>query len=389
MGQPLFTYYASAERSEPAELARQRQSVSDPRVLGTLLDDLPSMVLILNSHRQVVYANHTALEAVSAPDLTSVLGQRPGEMFHCKRATETASGCGTTPFCQYCGAVNAILVSQEGRRATHECRITIEQGGSEEALDLRVFTRPVEVDREPFTCFAIVDIADEKRRQFLESTFLHDLLNTASGLNAFAHLVGEIGLEAKRQRTALGKITTLAENLVDEINAYQRLVEAEHGHLQLHIQMLDSLQLLRQVSNAYDRPDLLNGCTLRIAEESAAVQFVGDPVLLGRVLGNMLKNALEASLYGETIALGCRRDDGEVAFWVSNRSYMPEAVRLQVFNRSFSTKAPGRGLGTYGMKYLSERYLGGKVSFTSTEAEGTTFTARYPLSIRARAAFQS
>ncbi len=123
--------------------------------------------------------------------------------------------------------------------------------------------------------------------------------------------------------------------------------------------------------------------------ESAAVQFESDPVLLGRVLGNMVKNALEASSYGETIALGCRREDGEVTFWVSNRSYMPEAVRLQVFNRSFSTKTPGRGLGTYSMKYLSEKYLGGKVSFSSTEAEGTTFMARYPLSIRHRAAFQS
>jgi len=39
----------------------------------------------------------------------------------------------------------------------------------------------------------------------------------------------------------------------------------------------------------------------------------------------------------------------------------------------------GRGLGTYSMKLLSERYLEGCVGFTSSAKHGTTFTARYPL----------
>jgi signal transduction histidine kinase len=49
-----------------------------------------------------------------------------------------------------------------------------------------------------------------------------------------------------------------------------------------------------------------------------------------------------------------------------------------MFQRSFSTKGAGRGLGSYSVKLLSERYLNGKVSFTSSEDEGTTFIARYP-----------
>jgi len=58
---------------------------------------------------------------------------------------------------------------------------------------------------------------------------------------------------------------------------------------------------------------------------------------------------------------------------------MPESVRLQVFQRSFSTKSHDRGLGTYSMKLLAERYLGGTVSFTSSVEEGTTFRIRLPL----------
>jgi sensor histidine kinase regulating citrate/malate metabolism len=54
---------------------------------------------------------------------------------------------------------------------------------------------------------------------------------------------------------------------------------------------------------------------------------------------------------------------------------MPPEVQLQIFQRSFSTKGKGRGVGTYSMKLLTERYLGGKLAFTSAAGEGTTFTA--------------
>ena len=93
----------------------------------------------------------------------------------------------------------------------------------------------------------------------------------------------------------------------------------------------------------------------------------------------MVKNGIEGSIPGERVTMGCGAEGELVAFWVQNPTYMPEKVRLQVFNRSFSTKGTNRGLGTYSMKFLTERYLGGDISFTSSEEAGTTFTARYPL----------
>ncbi|MBM3132840.1 MAG: ATP-binding protein, partial [Chloroflexi bacterium] len=70
--------------------------------------------------------------------------------------------------------------------------------------------------------------------------------------------------------------------------------------------------------------------------------------------------------------------DGGVRFWVHNPTFMPREAQLQVFNRSFSTKGQGRGLGTYSMKLLTERYLKGKIGFDSSETGGTTFWAWYP-----------
>ncbi len=54
-----------------------------------------------------------------------------------------------------------------------------------------------------------------------------------------------------------------------------------------------------------------------------------------------------------------------IEFWVHNHAVMPESVQRQVFQRSFTTKGRGRGLGTYSVKLLTERYLeGGLVHLT-------------------------
>ena len=98
-----------------------------------------------------------------------------------------------------------------------------------------------------------------------------------------------------------------------------------------------------------------------------------------RVLSNMLKNALEATAPGQTVTLNCTERGDSAAFTVHNREVMPADVQLQIFQRSFSTKGEaGRGIGTYSIKLLGEQYLGGKVEFTSREAEGTSFVLTVP-----------
>lgn len=72
---------------------------------------------------------------------------------------------------------------------------------------------------------------------------------------------------------------------------------------------------------------------------------------------------------------------GRWALWVRNPTVMAHTVQLQVFQRSFSTKGEGRGLGTYSIKLLTERFLKGKASFTSKEGTGTEFRITIPSSI--------
>jgi C4-dicarboxylate-specific signal transduction histidine kinase len=80
-----------------------------------------------------------------------------------------------------------------------------------------------------------------------------------------------------------------------------------------------------------------------------------DRALLERVLGNMIKNAAEASQRDQVVELGCNRTPGGIRFWVRNEGVLEDNVRNQLFRNSFSTKSKNRGLGTQSMKLLGER----------------------------------
>jgi signal transduction histidine kinase len=93
----------------------------------------------------------------------------------------------------------------------------------------------------------------------------------------------------------------------------------------------------------------------------------------------MLTNAFEATPPKGQVRLHVEAERQALNFHVWNAVPIPQEVAMRIFQRHFSTKSEdGRGLGTFSMKLLGERVLGGQVSFTSTESKGTTFRFRLP-----------
>lgn len=61
-----------------------------------------------------------------------------------------------------------------------------------------------------------------------------------------------------------------------------------------------------------------------------------------------------------------------------NAGAIPVAVRPRLFERFFSTRGAGRGHGTWALKLLAERVLGGRVAYTTAQDEGTWFPLVLP-----------
>lgn len=375
----LSTLFAPAERATREKVLDDYHYFTTRNLISRALDMVPSVMMILNHERQIVYANHALYKILGARNCERLSGLRPGEALGCLHSDETSGGCGTTEFCRECGAVNAILESQKGQEVVRECRITPK--GSAEPLELRVWAIPFANERnEQYTVVAVNDISDQKRREVMERVFFHDLLNTAGGIRGLSELIPETGVNDFDNN--IRYIKSAANSLIDEIQAQKQLAAAENGYLATKRTRLSSIKILRDVIILYQKHEVAYDRTLAISDQAQDIGFFSDAALLRRVIGNMVKNALEASKPGDQVKLDCSLlNDDALAFTVNNPGFMPRPVQLQMFQRSFSTKGAGRGIGTYSMKLLGERYLGGRVSFGTSPDNGTTFQIAFPADV--------
>lgn len=371
----MTTEHAPAERADARAIEAAARLIASSSMLVTILDALPEPVFILNRQRQVIHGNAAARTMAAGLGCPSILGLRPGELMACRTALEAPSGCGTSEACRTCGAVQAILEAAGGQRSNQECRINRDPGAGPEALDFRISASPFVLGNDEFVLFIASDIADEKRRQVLERVFFHDILNTAGGISTMAEMLstGDLSLDEVKDDLAVA-----SDTLVQEIKSQRILVAAENNALAVQVAPLGSGAFLGALVHTFRNHEVARGKVIRIAPGSEGHDFSSDEALLSRVVGNLLKNALEATEAGGEVVLGCQIDGAGLAFTCHNRGAMPRNVQLQVFQRSFSTKGPDRGIGTYSIRLLAEKYLGGKASFESNEAQGTTFRLWIP-----------
>jgi signal transduction histidine kinase len=359
-----------ADRAQPDRILAQADMFAQIDLAPQILNSIDNGVVILNQQRQIVFINDKFPRYAGLSEKEMALGLRPGEAMGCYHAFESAGGCGTSEYCHACGSLVAILMAQKGRANTQECRVSRSEDDHFEALDLRITATPLAVNNEQLTVFSVTDIADEKRRRVLERIFFHDLRNTAAIINSASEMIS-----MKLDSDPFGDMLARAAlRLLDEIEAQEQLTMAENGLLDLNVCPISTTDFLADLVALYKTQAEMLNCDIRLHPIAETFVMMTDPAVLGRVIGNMIKNALEACNLGETVTVGCRREKSEARFWVQNPAFMPLRVQRQVFKRSFSTKGAKRGLGTYSMRLLSERYLRAEVSFVTDKAEGTVFS---------------
>ncbi|OIR00140.1 alkaline phosphatase synthesis sensor protein PhoR [mine drainage metagenome] len=374
------TYFAPAERASETKIKSDFDSLEKSEYIRTIINALPEVVAILNRERQIVFGNEALLKFLGIVDKETLLGLRPGEAVKCINSTLNDGGCGTSKNCKYCGAVNAIMESQMTmQKVTKECRITSKKDDKTEFLDLRVTSSPFMFKGTYYSILSIDDISDAKRRKMLEKIFFHDVINIAGGLKGITDILVATSNNNNGNEEYIKLVNKMGGELLEEIMSQRALSYAEKGELQPEVTNISSVQLLKETVYYLSHHSNSQSKNIFIDESAEPVIILTAEVLLKRVLINMLKNALDASKKGEDVCLNCKKDgDDFVIFTVHNNAYMPDNVQAQIFQRSFSTKGEGHGLGTYSMKLLTERYLNGKVGFTSSPEKGTEFFVRIP-----------
>jgi K+-sensing histidine kinase KdpD len=339
-----------------------------------LLDSVPNIVAIINSNRQIIFSNNVMLEQIKIVSIEDILGLRIGESIDCKNSDIAETGCGDCENCSYCGANLAIRESQNKKiTVTNECRITSDSNnGTNTSFEFAVTVTPLEWENQYYSIVSLNDVSNSKRRLMLERVFLHDIINKIGSLNCYLELIKETKGSEKGDEFLKGAID-LSKDLTDDIISQRELISAEAKSLVVENIFLKTKDIIGVVVNQITHHEVASEKHVVIDINTVNETISTDYSLIKRILINLLKNALEASLPDETITIGCNKNETEVIFWVHNPGYMKRETELQIFQRSFSTKGNNRGLGTYRIKLLTEQYLGGKVHFTTNEKNGTKF----------------
>jgi signal transduction histidine kinase len=160
--------------------------------------------------------------------------------------------------------------------------------------------------------------------------------------------------------------------IANEFSAYARLPVVERVLASLNGPIEDALNLFL--------PALPDGVRLERELDPDLPEVPLDPEQVRRVVINLIRNALDAM--GEWGVLTVRSGRAPDAVWLqvtdTGEGIAPE-VQERLFEPYFSTKTDGTGLGLAITRAVVDAH-GGSLLVESRSGEGTTMTARFPLS---------
>lgn len=340
-----------------------------------MFGSLTNIVVVLDSDRRLVYANQDINGKFATGSTNSLLNLRPGDIFQCVNVSKSPDGCGTSASCEFCGAFRAMDISRnENKTVTSHYRILGSKNGITSAFNFRFTSTPFESSEGFFYVITLEDISSEKRKIELERIFYHDLLNSLSNLNGIIHLVKS---RSSLDEQYIDLLETNYNTIYDTVVEQKQISLAEKGELTIRKDEIHTEDLLIETIMAVNG-NMGHDNSLILSNDTKHHIIESDHSLLLRVILNMVKNAMEAAEKDEKIMIGSTENGDKLRFWVRNKALIPKGTQNHIFQRSFSTKGSGRGLGTYSMKLLGENYLGGTVDFTSSPGEGTTFWIDIP-----------
>lgn len=222
------------------------------------------------------------------------------------------------------------------------------------------------------------EFANHAKSRFLAQAS-HDLRQPLHAIGLFVETIARDRLEPKvavvidRVRDSLGALSSLFDSLLDItlLDSRQTRIAVESFHLR---------ELFEQLSREFQPLAEESGVALRIQATSVLVRT--DPVLLRRMLQNLLANAINYS-QGASVLMGVRRQGGCVAIVVADtgpgisiadqRRIFEEFVRLP--DARPGGGAPGLGLGLSIVRRLSV-ILDLPVGLSSVAGRGSVFVVR-------------
>lgn len=234
--------------------------------------------------------------------------------------------------------------------------------------------------------------ANRAKTQFLQR-MSHDIRTPINGIQGMVEIGEYYKDDPEKQSQCRQSIRESARLLLELVNEVLDMGKLESGEIVLEERPFDLIALLDSVGGLPEQSAAARG--IRVDRKPREVQhtaLIGSPVYLKRLLMNIYSNAVKYNKDNGSITVRCRelRTEGDTAWFeficADTGIGMSEEFQKYLFEpfaQEHSTARSaydGTGLGMAIAKALTEK-MGGTITFTSREGEGTTFRITLPFRI--------
>lgn len=221
-------------------------------------------------------------------------------------------------------------------------------------------------DGASFKIVSVVDVTDIIRtarlEQEAERVMRHDLRSMVGSMGNAASLINMRGGVGKEHGGYLDYITETSERAIALIDQLRENFLMEEGLYELSPEDCDICEILERLRKQFQ--NLIEGKQIDLQVlyrggplKRDQVRMSGEKRLLERMLGNVLKNALEAVPEGGAVRVFVESDD-KVSIRVRSQSRVPAAMHERFFEKYATTKHYGTGLGNYIARLIARTHGG-------------------------------
>jgi PAS domain S-box-containing protein len=205
----------------------------------------------------------------------------------------------------------------------------------------------------------------------------HDIRNPLQAITSDVFLAkSEIAEtpDSEQKNMALESLGEIEKN-IDYINKIVQDLQDYARPLNPKIEESDLKQIIEAMISKNGLPKNIK---VKVKIEDKARKIEADSYYLNRILYNLVTNSVQAMPQGGKLTIEAYKEARGTLLSIKDTGVgIPKDIQEKMFTLMFTTKAKGQGFGLPVVKRMAES-LGGKVTFTSEEGKGTTFTVCLP-----------